>query len=342
MNPKDIVKDWNGFERFVAHLHEDGEVTVSHDRTLTGNSGATRQIDVVVEHQKGPYKYLTLIECKYWKESVKREQIDVLHASMVDLNASKGVFFTTKGYQRGAQKYAESRGITLYKIRDLTDEEWGLPGKIIDIYLQILQPTVKSLIPNVIGFANADGNSAVTEVHLPLSLGTEQGTCPIFSTHQRKFATLEALLDYYISDSMKQVIERPFLINSGEDCIRYLAKPVILDFKEPLIIKPKGTFIMIDKIRIEIGIKLDQSRIYIDRSEKMKYALAVYDCITKETFAVSEHADKPFTNWTLLSQKDDSTNADIVNKGSVISIILKGYFSPEEMDGLVPTKFKFA
>ncbi|WP_019098337.1 restriction endonuclease [Pseudomonas putida] len=340
MNPKDIVKDWNGFEKFVAHLHEDGEVTVSHDQTLTGKSGATRQIDVVVEHQKGPYKYLTLIECKYWKDSVKREQIDVLHASMLDLNASKGVFFTTKGFQRGAQKYAESKGITLYKVRELTDEEWGLPGKIVDLYLQILQPTVKAFIPNVIGIANTDDNPALTEIQLPISLGTESGICPIHSIHNSKFATLEALLDHYISELMKEVIEKPFLINSGEECVRYLVKPAILNFRDPLVVKPLDTFIMIDEIRMEIGIKLDQSRIYIDRSNKMKYALAVYDCITKETFAVSEHTSKPFASWTLLSGKYDSTSADVVNNGSVIAMIIKGYFPAEEMDGLLPTEFK--
>lgn len=334
------MKDWNGFEKFVAHLHEDGEVTVSHDQTLTGSSGATRQIDVVVEHQKGPYKYLTLIECKYWKDSVKREQIDVLHASMLDLNASKGVFFTTKGFQRGAQKYAESKGITLYKIRELTDEEWGLPGKIVDLYLQILQPTVKAFIPNVIGVANADGSPVLTEVQLPISLGTEIGICPIFSIHNKKFSTLEALLDHYISELMKEVIRKPFLINSGEECIRYLAKPAILSFPDPLIVRPLDTLIMIDEIRVEIGIKLDQSRIYIDRSNKMKYALAVYDCITKETFAVSEHTSKLFANWTLLSEKDDSTSADIVNNGSIIAMTIKGYFPIEELEGLLPTEFK--
>lgn len=341
MNPKDIVKDWNGFEKFVAHLHEDGDVTVSHDKTLTGNSGATRQIDVVVEHQKGPYKYLTLIECKYWKESVKREQIDVLHASMLDLNASKGVFFTTKGFQRGAQKYAESKGITLYKIRELTDEEWGLPGKIVDLYLQILQPTVKEFIPNVIGVANADGSPVLTEVQFPISLGTEIGICPIFSIHNKRFATLEALLDHYISELMKDVIGKPFLINSGEECIRYLTKPAILHFRDPLVVKPQDTFIIVDEIRVEIGIKLDQSRIYIDRSNKMKYALAVYDCITKETFAVSQRTSNPFANWTLLSARNDSTSADVVNNGSIIAMTIKGYFPAEEMEGLFPTEFKF-
>ncbi|WP_338524782.1 restriction endonuclease [Pseudomonas batumici] len=337
MNHKDIVKDWNGFEKFVAHLHEDGEVKVSHDQTLTGNSGATRQIDVVIEHKKGPYTYLTLIECKYWKESVKREQIDVLHASMLDLNASKGVFFTTKGFQRGAQKYAESKGITLYRIRELTDEEWGLPGKIVDLYLQVLQPTLKSINPNIIGVARADGSQDIKQIDIPISLGTEKGACTIFSKHQKKFETLESLLDHYISESMASLTQKPFLINGGEECTRYLVKPVNLNFSEPLVIKPHDTYLLIDQIKIEIGVKLLQSRIYIDRSARKKYALAVYDCITKQTFAVSEHDTKSYADWNLLTPSDEKTKAEAVANGSIISITVKGYFPADEMSGLLNT-----
>lgn len=334
MNPKDIVKDWNGFEKLVAHLHEDGEVTVSHNQTLTGKSGATRQIDVVVEHQKGPHKYLTLIECKYWKESVKREQIDVLHASMLDLNASKGVFFTTKGFQQGAKKYADAKGITLYKVRELTDVEWGLPGRSFDLYLQTLQPTLSSIDPNIIGFSNTNGSRDLSHVDLPISLGAEKGSCPIFSKHQSKFDTLESLLDHYIAECMKSITEKPFLINSGEECTRYLVKPLHLSFSDPLVIKPLETYLLIDGIRLEIGIKITQSTIHIDRSSKMKYALAVYDCITQETFAVSEHVSKPYANWKLLSKKDESTSAEAVTNGSIILATIEGYFAPSEMSNL--------
>lgn len=338
LTPKDIVKDWNGFEKFIAHLHEDGEVAVSHDQTLTGRSGATRQIDVVVEHKKGPYTYLTLIECKYWKEPVKREQIDVLHASMLDLNASKGVFFTTKGFQRGALKYAESKGITLYKVRELTDEEWGRPGKIIDLYLHILQPTLKSMNPNIIGISNTNINDVIERIDIPISLGTSEGLCPIFSKHNDKHKTLEALLDHYIFESLGLTMKKPFLINSGEECTRYLIAPVNLEFTEPLVIKPHDAYLLIDQIKLEIGVKLMQSRIYIDRSSKMKYALAVYDCITKQTFAVSENTTKSYANWSLLTPNNKTTDAEAVTNGSIISATVKGYFDPQEMSGLLPTK----
>ncbi len=65
---KDVVSDWGGFEEFVKEIHDSGDVVVERDVILTGRSGAPRQIDVHVTHSQGPYKYSTLIECKYWSK----------------------------------------------------------------------------------------------------------------------------------------------------------------------------------------------------------------------------------------------------------------------------------
>ena len=39
------------------------------------------------------------------------------------------MIFTTKGYEKGAKTYASSINIDLFIVRDLTEEEWGLPGR---------------------------------------------------------------------------------------------------------------------------------------------------------------------------------------------------------------------
>ena len=68
----DFVKDWGGFEELVAKMHETGSVEVQRDVTLTGASGAPRQIDVLVTHREGLYEHRILVECKYWHSAVKR------------------------------------------------------------------------------------------------------------------------------------------------------------------------------------------------------------------------------------------------------------------------------
>ena len=122
---KDLVTDWNGFEKLVEDMHKDGKITVEHDVTLTGASGATRQIDVLVTEDKGSEKQLTLIECKYWNYNVGRTEADIMFASLDDLNASRGVIFTTKGYQKGAKAYAKAKNIDIYVVRSLSDGNYS-------------------------------------------------------------------------------------------------------------------------------------------------------------------------------------------------------------------------
>src|SRR5437868_5036112 len=98
----ELVKDWGGFEKLVAALHETGDVTVEHNAHLVGRSGATRQIDVVLRHKQGLYEHLVVIECKYWNTAVERLHVDALATTVKEVGAAKGVIFSTKGFQSGA------------------------------------------------------------------------------------------------------------------------------------------------------------------------------------------------------------------------------------------------
>jgi translation initiation factor 2 beta subunit (eIF-2beta)/eIF-5 len=122
--------DWKAFEMFVKNLYDaDGTISVERDVTLIGKSGARRQADVRLTLKTVLHTYVTIVECKRWKDPVSRDRIDVLAATVEDLGASKGVMFTTSGYEEGAKQYAEHKGLDLFLVRDLTDEEWGLPGR---------------------------------------------------------------------------------------------------------------------------------------------------------------------------------------------------------------------
>ena len=133
----DQLVDWRAFEHFVRDMFgADPNLVVEHDVTAVGKSGAKRQTDVKFTHRVGSMEYVTLVECKRWKENVSRDRIDVLAASIDDLNAAKGVMFTTFGFEEGAELYVKDRGIELFVVRDLTDEEWGLPGRVVSFWWQ--------------------------------------------------------------------------------------------------------------------------------------------------------------------------------------------------------------
>jgi Restriction endonuclease len=142
MSIADLVKDWGGFEKLVEKLHETGQVTVERNVFLQGRSGAPRQIDVLVRHKQGLYEHLVVIECKYWNSPVERLHVDALATTIREVGASRGVIFSTKGFQSGAVTQAAHDNIDLFTVRDLTAEEWGLPGRVIDFYLQVIQPSI--------------------------------------------------------------------------------------------------------------------------------------------------------------------------------------------------------
>lgn len=102
MNLAELVKDWGGFEKLVAQLHETGDVKVEHNAVLIGRSGAPRQVDVLIRHKQGLYEHLVIVECKFWNSSVDRSEVDALAQTVREIGASRGVIFSTKGFQSGA------------------------------------------------------------------------------------------------------------------------------------------------------------------------------------------------------------------------------------------------
>jgi hypothetical protein len=342
MKIKDIVEDWGGFEDLITDLHQDGELDVQRDVTLIGASGASRQIDVLIKHKQGPYEYLTLVECKYWKKKVERANIDVLYAGMQDLNAAKGVFFTTKGYQSGAEQYAKSKGITIFVIRELTDDEWGKPGKIIDFYLQVVHKTIVKIEPFDTKVSFAEHCIDRANPGLSLEFGEDNDKTPniVISKHKEKYKTLESVMEYAAIESVKQFQNKSLLINGGEECTRYLQTNVNVPFEEELQVYRDDKIFFLPRIEMTVGLKVSQSRIVIDRSSNYNYALAVIDCVNDKSFTASKHNKSEFSEWSELKPRNEINTQEHVKNGSIISASVAGYFDPKELEGLesVPMK----
>ncbi|MBU2514555.1 restriction endonuclease [bacterium] len=355
---RNIVTDWGGFEEFVKEIHKNDDVTVERNVKLTGTSGASRQIDVHVTHKKGPYIYSTLIECKHWKKRVKRQQVENLYASMDDLNAAKGVIFTTIGYQSGAETYAKAKNIEIFVIRDLKEEEWGKPGKIIEFYVQMFSKTILNIDCQNTMAAAPVGTTASLKQELSLKLGSpttdsqnikainqktkkvETIVVPenqILSSHKKRGETLEKYLEGAASHGLQEIVKKDFLINDGEDCIRYMQIDVNMPFKEKgelLQVVSKGQLVIIPKIVMEVGIKINQFKIKHDRSSNLVYALAVEDCISGNTFAVSKKGEDSSTNWNTLMKNPVKSSDDVLINGSIMKVTTSGFFDPNEVSGL--------
>jgi restriction system protein len=74
--------------------------------------------DVTVRFSAMGVSYLTLIECKRYKDPVKRERVELLWSRMQSVSAHKGILFSTSGFQSGAIEYAKSKNIGLVTVAD--------------------------------------------------------------------------------------------------------------------------------------------------------------------------------------------------------------------------------
>jgi hypothetical protein len=117
------------YELLVAELHQalinaDGVTTVSvaHDKTIVGKSGAMHQIDVYWEFELGGAFYKTCIECKQFNSKIKKSHVAALSAVIDDIGGATGIFATTIGFQRGAILLAGHRNIRLVLVNPLLRE----------------------------------------------------------------------------------------------------------------------------------------------------------------------------------------------------------------------------
>ncbi len=132
----EFVSDWGGFEELVAQLCDDGTVSVHPNEILVGKSGTPRQIDVVLRHRQGLVDHLVVVECKHWSKPVRRANVDALATTLRDVNASRGIIFSTSGFQAGAIAQARFDGIDLFKVRALGRREWGSLDKNFPLRFQ--------------------------------------------------------------------------------------------------------------------------------------------------------------------------------------------------------------
>ena len=95
---------------------------VRHNVKLTGKSGCEHQIDVYWEYEKDGVINRVAIECKNYNSNVSIGKVRDFFGVLHDLGNVRGIMVTSKGYQKGAKKYAESFGISLKKLRQ---PEWN-------------------------------------------------------------------------------------------------------------------------------------------------------------------------------------------------------------------------
>jgi restriction system protein len=95
------------------------DFSVQRLEKLQGSDGEY-EIDVTARFRALGADFVVLIECKHYKNPVKRDVVQVLSDRLRAVGAHKGMIFSTAKFQSGAIKYAKVHGIALVQITDGT------------------------------------------------------------------------------------------------------------------------------------------------------------------------------------------------------------------------------
>lgn len=327
--------DWRTFEELVVDLHRTGSVEVQRDVKLVGKSGAERQIDVLLIHKEGLYEHRIVIECKYWKQRVKRLHVDAMAYALHDLNASRAVFFTTKGYQKGAEIVAHHESIYLFKVRDLDDAEWGAPGRNVDFFIHYYSKAIGSKRLSI------SGPDIPSQILNGIRLGDNRTSTRI----EHKLASLtQDTLEGLIEETSSRVLsnfatQNSSLFNSGEQRAFYLSVDQQILFKEPATIYHETGKSLLTRIDYELGIKVDQKHIVVDRGDAFLHAVMVENIVTKAMYVSSHHKDSAVSKMVEVSNTGRKADfPDALVNGTIMKIVLNGWFDCKEMEGLAPVQ----
>jgi hypothetical protein len=332
----DLVSDWGGFERLVAQLHETGDVTVEHNVTLTGRSGASRQIDVLVRHTQGLYEHLIVVECKYRSTPVERLHIDALATTIREIGASRGVIFSTQNFQSGALSQAKHDNISLFLLRELTDAEWGRPGRFVDVWLHTVSLAVGNLeMPDVLLAATGPVPTRPLALEFDFSEGESRSRTPVH-LDGKPDATVEDLIQRAARRSA-QKIYKPVLLTFGDKedgAFKYAIRVKIAPLT-PMSIRVDAGLLTVPAISFKLGLLINQSHFKIDRKESFAFALAVENCITKQVAAASRRKLDARTQIRSAADNERAVDEPAWQNGSLATVWIRPFIDFSKFDNVV-------
>ncbi len=300
-----------------------------------GKSGARRQVDVLITHKTKLHTYTTLVECKKWKEKVDRSVVDVLYAAIEDLNASKGVIFTTSGYEEGAEKYASSKNIDIFVVRELTQEEWGLPGEIIHFYMHLIAGNLSSFsMPNaqMVPLIEEYPTSLNIDIVIDKDKKMDESLSLYSVKNGEKGVNLIQLLWQKQGDLLHLICNSiPLLEDGNHEANLVILSEIELDFSnyEFRQLRLKYGAVNINKIQFKLITHLSQTLFHYDRSENFDIALTIENYIKRQIHIISKSKVKD--NISMTDNLFDKLVKDkIIKDGQVLenNSILKVYCDP--------------
>lgn len=152
-----------------------------------------------------------------------------------------------------------------------------------------------------------------------------------------KLETLEAFVLAVAEEAAQQIWPGEILFNGRQGERRFW---ITCSIKLNNILKTKGAgaIVSVPEIAFDLGIKINQTRIHIDRGEKYTFVLAVEDCVRGMTNAATRMLSEKHTELIRL-EKEEADQCGILQNGSMMKVSLNLLFPFEEVASLRKGEF---
>lgn len=217
-------------------------IKVEHDVYIQGKS-TKHQIDVYWEFDFNGINYRTIIQAKDWKSKVPQSEMLSFKAVLDDLpSGTKGIYVTRTGYQSGARDVAEKHGISLYILREPTEEDWEGRVKKFIINLVVSNPVYNNLKIDI------DGQWARENIpNMSISGKMYDANTELYDINRKCVCTLKELLENMAKKSPENIIYQNHM------------------FEKDTFIQIEGdNFAKITSISGDIGYSISKKEIVID------------------------------------------------------------------------------
>ena len=325
-----FVSDWGGFEKFIAELNKTGEVKVERNVKLTGPKGEQRQIDVLITHKLGLITQKIICECKYWKTKIKRQHVDSMAYAIQQTGAYGGIFFTTQGAQSGAVTVATGSNINIFKVRDLSQEEWGSSGRYLDYYIHYYYRSGVQMDLREIHGAALDPRFLTTPITIDLELGTNTPKHTMRSSvDMSPMKSLEEVIDRVSYQTLTDSFRNDFCFNEDR-CDKSYDVTRELVFEPTRWLNTEAGELLISKLDLRITLSVRQERFHYDRMTPFTIATVIENCVDNTVHLATRRAGKDITSYEPLHAPHP--RADKLKNGMVFKVWLPGWGYPRDVD----------
>jgi hypothetical protein len=229
------------------------------------------------------------------------------------------VIFSKEGFESGAITQAQHDHIELFRVRSLTAEEWGLPGREVEFFMHCHTASAGNLQLNS---AHAVPGSQPKNSNLEVIHGKTQTKIKLDGS---SVETLEALIEKYAFKACEDAdFNTVVQFQNSFDGDILIRRHVDINPPTPLQIFFNGGSVFVGTLSFDVGHKIAQTRIYFDRGKNFLFALAVEDIVNKTKTLASRRVDQTDT----ILQGIDASSGEAQTQNILSNRSLISYWIP--------------